>query len=818
MSEKPVFTCRICSEAGTVKTYGSKGALTKHERQWHGLNPNGHVSVECPLCPFSGHKPELREHYEKDHGYFLEKIVKKFHSFADFEVWKKEVEFSSYAEYIKRRQPYTTSDGSEKILYSCSRDGVYKPRATGQREPKITGSKKINSYCPAEMKLTLSPGLVLVEFTGTHVGHELQAGQTSLSQSQRDDIARKIDNQVPFDVILNDAQQSASTNVSRENLLQRQDLYNIEKSKNLTATKSVRVATHGSLKKWVEDSNAQREFVRYFKEEGDIPKSEGLQVEDFLVIFFNDAQLEVLRRFGKDCVCVDHVLNTRDNYLLTSLLVADDLKQGLPTAFMLSNRVDFAIMKVFFQTIKTALGSVVETELFLSEMGALYCSSWAAVMPPAKTVSYSAWCVDKVWRENLTIIADEAKRSEVYKNLRATLDELDEDTFNVMFEGVCRWMMDDLATQEFGTYFIDNFGSTAVLWAECCRKGTGINFKLTLERAHNTLQHICLQGKNVKTLDKAAQEVMAFTREKILERLTRKETSSYKLRSLKDGHKKTKQLEGCQLIKDLEDWVVKSPSSNVVAKIVKFHTECDCFLKCVECNGCAHMFVCTCLASSINWNMCKHIHLLCENLSLPKFIIGNGYISVAKKESADSGKNSETVNIEVDVVDVKEDKFLEERKRITELMTSIENRLKNATSKEEFEVAEELLLQVVPTIDSRKAATESKVKIIALEGGRGTCYVKAPEPPAKKQKVEFRHNQQLNQQGRVLIRNNALATATQPTNVLSHQNENPTLQDHQLQNSGTNTRQDGAMELLLGQQLSNNEEFVYGEEIILHNL
>lgn len=39
-------------------------------------------------------------------------------------------------------------------------------------------------------------------------------------------------------------------------------------------------------------------------------------------------------------------------------------------------------------------------------------------------------------------------------------------------------------------------------------------------------------------------------------------------------------------------------------------TNCDCQLRCTDCEICIHRYSCSCIDSSIKWNLCKHIHLV----------------------------------------------------------------------------------------------------------------------------------------------------------------------------------------------------------------
>ena len=62
----------------------------------------------------------------------------------------------------------------------------------------------------------------------------------------------------------------------------------------------------------------------------------------------NSAQSEILKKYGSDCVCIDgtHGLNSYGFELIT-LLVLDDMRQGFPCAFLISNRTDENVLSFF---------------------------------------------------------------------------------------------------------------------------------------------------------------------------------------------------------------------------------------------------------------------------------------------------------------------------------------------------------------------------------------------------------------------------------------------------------------------------------------
>ncbi|CAH1971067.1 unnamed protein product [Acanthoscelides obtectus] len=44
----------------------------------------------------------------------------------------------------------------------------------------------------------------------------------------------------------------------------------------------------------------------------------------------------------------------------------------------------------------------------------------------------------------------------------------------------------------------------------------------------------------------------------------------------------------------------------------KVQEDCDCDSRCLDCQGCIHEYVCSCIESSQKQNMCRHIHLVCR--------------------------------------------------------------------------------------------------------------------------------------------------------------------------------------------------------------
>jgi hypothetical protein len=203
-------------------------------------------------------------------------------------------------------------------------------------------------------------------------------------------------------------------------------------------------------------------------------------------------------------------------------------------------------------------------------------------------------------------------QAEAYQMLRTLLQERDETAFLQMLQTFFIICKRSPETIEFGNYFEHHYTKNIKSWAYCYRLRCDLNTNMHLERMHRTIKHIYLDGKFVKRFDKAISALMKFVRGKLFERLiiihSGKLTS--KLRDLRQRHKTSLSLNLDSVIRTDMGWQVASNSSNEMYLIEEIKESCTCQLVCDECNSCLHRYSCTCLDSSVKWNMCKHIHLV----------------------------------------------------------------------------------------------------------------------------------------------------------------------------------------------------------------
>lgn len=224
-------------------------------------------------------------------------------------------------------------------------------------------------------------------------------------------------------------------------------------------------------------------------------------------------------------------------------MVLDDLRQGFPCSFLISNRGGTVAMEIFFKTIKNCLHeTLINPKTFMCDMDNTFYNAWISVMGPVENQLYCSWHVDRAWRKNLNKIKNKEKQAIVYKKLKIIMFELYTNAFNVMIGNL--YLLGELHSDEDCNEFceyIETNVKKCTTWAYCYRRHCGINTNMHLENMHIILQHLYFGGKKVKRIDKAIVTLMKFIRDKLFDRLVvqNKGKISTKLAAIRKIHKKS---------------------------------------------------------------------------------------------------------------------------------------------------------------------------------------------------------------------------------------------------------------------------------------
>ncbi|EFA08432.1 hypothetical protein TcasGA2_TC006079 [Tribolium castaneum] len=211
------------------------------------------------------------------------------------------------------------------------------------RAPKISGSIKLQGACPYRIRAEMcnATGEVLVTFTATHEGHKDELSCQPLSETEQTSIVEQIKMGISYEVILKKAREMQIDECSRLNLLTIKD-------------------------------------IRYLAEKHGL-QGKGTKKDDFALGYMNEEMKYMLQTYGKRIVCLDGTHGTNPyNFELTTLLVLDDLNIGYPTVFLISNRKDTVVQKVFLAEIKKKIENLVPQH-FMTDDTLIYYNAWTSI-------------------------------------------------------------------------------------------------------------------------------------------------------------------------------------------------------------------------------------------------------------------------------------------------------------------------------------------------------------------------------------------------------------------------------------------------------
>ncbi|XP_067136762.1 uncharacterized protein [Centruroides vittatus] len=133
------------------------------------------------------------------------------------------------------------------------------------------------------------------------------------------------------------------------------------------------------------------------------------------------------------------------------------------------------------------------------------------------------------------------------------------------------------------------------------------------EKRMNMMSYL-LNWLRIAGLDKAIQALMTSLRDKMYDRIIimHKGKVTSKFSDLRKRHKTSLSLCKDLVIKEDNTWKIPSSNGSDIYTVAMVKENCECQIVCNECKSCIHMYMCTCIDSTVKFNMCKHIHLVCQ--------------------------------------------------------------------------------------------------------------------------------------------------------------------------------------------------------------
>ncbi|KAL4130861.1 hypothetical protein QTP88_008240 [Uroleucon formosanum] len=549
----------------------------------------------------------------------LETVQLKFGSIQEFNDWKEKEELATSTRYVQHRGSKTNMDKTVTTKYYCHRSGVFKSKSKGERSLNITGSCKIDQYCPSFIRTVVGMINIEVTYCKTHLGHQNEIRFLPISTVVQETIAGKIESGIPPNVIIDQFRNETNYNIEKKNIITRKDIYNISAQFGLLHKYKLHdvdaISVDLQVKRFAQNSNKSLNPIILYKTQG--TEYFPLEKDDFMIIILTETQKAVLEKFSSEKLCIDATHGTNQyNFNLTTIVVIDEFGEGYPAAFCISSKIDEVHMTVFFSKIKEVTGSLTPN-VFMSDDAPAFWNAWIKIMSPIpKFHLLCKWHIDNNWRKNLKKIDGSlTTKAYVYKTLRVLLEESDITEFeNLLSSFLCK-LEEEPAMHNFKAYFVSTYVHRKKLWAACYRRQAMINTNMVLEAFHKTLKHVYLKGKKNQRLDALLWHLLKVVRDKNFERLVKLCNGgkvTHFVNVINSRHRSALQT-NYKVIKISDDtWSVASNSLEL-DYLIKQNEPCSCKVICIVCKCCVHLFSCTCYDYCIKNNMCKHIHVVRMN-------------------------------------------------------------------------------------------------------------------------------------------------------------------------------------------------------------
>lgn len=582
------FSCDKCDYISASVCNLKRHQFCRHEKVKE-------AKLQCSLCDHrEPDRPALFSHFREAHGVIIESERLDFDDYQSFMDFKADMEKATFARFVRQQ----TRMGQKKhVIFKCHRDGIFKSKSQGERKRalKTTGSNKINSACPASMKLTIDPsGKVSVVFTKTHVGHSNEVCRLTLTKQEKILIAEMLESKRTFQEILCEIRNGMeSERLERIHLLSRKDLQNIERwYKNRDVEEPPAVSMNIDIEHWVAKIVETKVVQLYKKPATVLPKPfKCLDYDDFILILANDLQLAMLKQYGNDCICIDNAYEN-SQLKLTTLMVLDDDHQGFPCAFMLSSKIDKTIMKVFLDVVRKSSGCPMTPSVLISDIPDYRRTEWSAVMdlPESTEVLYSSWSVEEDLKRNLLKVKNDEERQGAYEVVKKVIFEETPSAVSPMIEKTVEFLYENPSTELFGKYFKSKFADTSRKWALCLRNILQADASKSLESTHEILKFVYSVGQKSKKLEDCISVFMTCTRDQLQDRIFLQERICSLDSSADLGDDLAEIVNSISKRHENAEDMRNQPADSGVYEIMEHNLNCRCGLRCFKCDVCIHSY------------------------------------------------------------------------------------------------------------------------------------------------------------------------------------------------------------------------------------
>ena len=338
-----------------------------------------------------------------------------------------------------------------------------------------------------------------------------------------------------------------------------------------------------------------------------------LQKEDIILAIQTPFQKEMMRDYGKKCLCVDLTRRREDDkFHLFSVLVFVEGEVEVPVAWLITNRSDSLVLALFFKILRLNIGPL-QTEIFIGDMASTFYKSWILHFAKPTKRMFPVWELYQVLSNRLNSfipIVEARNKVKSYLSIIPSITNVE----------ACQYYMSALLEMlepypDFKDYFKERYVNDSKLqfWASCHRVIPSSKFIPFLRSFDKTLQHLGLHGngESFSRGDLLLHKLLQLSR--FLEFKVHIQTSETRLmkatKSMNAKHLYSPQGLDIYSSASGDSWFIKaSAQSNSCFVMDTGCTECNCEVRCSRCKFCVHRYICSCSTFLLNPGGCEHTH------------------------------------------------------------------------------------------------------------------------------------------------------------------------------------------------------------------
>ncbi|KAK6057936.1 zinc finger, C2H2 type [Cooperia oncophora] len=532
-----------CSYRGT-----SEEALRKHKAKYHsGDKENENVGTTekmfwlCPLCDAKiKDQEDLNRHCVKDHGgdRFKPQMI-SFAAETDFKMWKAETELAHVLKW--RRHGVINNKKGIRKYYVCHRSGVVRSHSRGMRlgrESKIT-----TRHCTSFLKVRITEvGSVTAWYCVAHVGHIVTASSLPLCKSDKETIGHYLQLGLNIPTILRIIRKEQCDPNQRLYWISASDIRNTQEALQLLPGKlhnndleSVKIRFNMNIA-----SDGMRHIL--------FPANERT---NFRLVIITPEQVEILRRFSAKGISIDDThCTTRYDLKLATLMTVDDYGRGVPSAFLLSSKMDKNECVFLSEEVKKVYEAF-SPKFFLSDDTMSFWNAYKAVFPENETTKLlCAWhCLRAIFDglKRFFPAAGDEKRCEFAGWIKVLFTQSNGVEFSRakshLLTLLNKWTLEgDAGSMRFLQYLRVNYLSRESQWAPYMKVEAIANTTIVSERWHRTLKYTLLNRSANRRVDELIdiliKAVPLITREHFVQDERRLMAGKYRAKENNRRHRK----------------------------------------------------------------------------------------------------------------------------------------------------------------------------------------------------------------------------------------------------------------------------------------